>query len=260
MKLRSRLAVASLALLGLLSACSSVTPAADVPPLDGTAWVLASVPGHELVPGSIVTLRFDAGRATGVDGCNRYVTTYSTDGSRLQVLGNGAVTQMACPRPVMLQAVVFMKALADAQSYRIEGGQLQLLGAQGEVLATFAPQSQDVAGTSWQVTGYNNGKAAVVGVLEGTRVTTAFAADGKVSGSAGCNNYMGTYAQSGPSLKFGPTATTRKTCARPEGVMDQEQRFLKSLESVATGRQEGDRLELRTADGALAVSLARAAD
>ena len=58
MKLRSRLAVASLALLGLLSACSSVTPAADAPPLEGTAWVLSSLPGQSLVPGSIVTLAF----------------------------------------------------------------------------------------------------------------------------------------------------------------------------------------------------------
>jgi heat shock protein HslJ len=82
----------------------------------------------------------------------------------------------------------------------------------------------------------------------------SFAADGRVSGSAGCNNFMGTYTASGSSLKFGPAATTRKMCAQP-GVMEQEQQFLKALESVATIRQEGDRAELRTADGALAVSL-----
>ena len=37
--------------------------------------------------------------------------------------------------------------------------------------------------------------------------------------------------------------------------MEQEQQFLKALESVATIRQEGERAELRTADGALAMSL-----
>jgi heat shock protein HslJ len=65
---------------------------------------------------------------------------------------------------------------------------------------------------------------------------------------------MGTYTASGASLKLGPAATTRKLCAQP-GVMEQEQQFLKALESVATFRQEGERAELRTADGALAVSL-----
>ena len=257
MILRSRLAVASVALAALLSACTSVPPAAETPSLDGTAWVLSSLPGRTLELGTIVTLRFDSGRASGVDGCNRYVTSYAAEGATLRLLANGASTQMACPRPVMLQAVVYLQSLADTNAYRVEGGHLQLLGADGAVLATFTPQAQGVAGTRWRVTGYNNGRQAVVGVLDGTNLTLAFAADGKVSGSAGCNDYLGTYAQSGESLKFGPSATTRKLCAQPEGVMAQEQAFLKALQSVATARQEGDRLELRAADGALAVSLDR---
>ena len=40
--------------------------------------------------------------------------------------------------------------------------------------------------------------------------------------------------------------------------MAQEQAFLKALEPVATARVDGDRLELRTAAGALAVVLTRA--
>jgi heat shock protein HslJ len=46
-------------------------------------------------------------------------------------------------------------------------------------------------------------------------------------------------------------------CVEPEGVMEQEQRFLKALETVATARQEAGRVELRTADGAMAVTLKR---
>jgi heat shock protein HslJ len=47
-------------------------------------------------------------------------------------------------------------------------------------------------------------------------------------------------------------------CVAPEGVMEQEQQFLKALSTVATARFDGDRLELRTAEGSLAVSLVRA--
>jgi heat shock protein HslJ len=43
-----------------------------------------------------------------------------------------------------------------------------------------------------------------------------------------------------------------KMCNDPEGVMDQESQFLAALESAATYKIEGTRLELRTADGALA--------
>jgi heat shock protein HslJ len=140
MNLRTCRAIASIALAGLLSACATVSPAADTPSLVGTAWVLSALPGHTPVAGSIVTLRFEASRA---------------------------------------------------------------------------------------------------------------------SGSAGCNQYSGTYTSSGSSLTFGPAATTRMMCAEPEGLMEQEQRFLQALRSVASARLEGDRLELRSTDGALAISLTR---
>ena len=60
----ARLAIASLVLAVVSSACAAVppaaeAPAADPPRLDGTAWVLAELPGHARVPGSSITLRFE---------------------------------------------------------------------------------------------------------------------------------------------------------------------------------------------------------
>ena len=256
MHLRARPFATSIAVAGLLAAaCTSMAPAADSPTLDGTAWVLSSLPGRTLVPGTTATLQFEGGRAAGSDGCNRFSTSYAVDGATLKISPSGAMTQMACPPAIMEQARAVMASLQGASTYRVDAGQLLLVGADGAVVASFAPQSQALAGTSWRVTGYNNGRQAVVSVLTGTQLTMAFAADGRVSGSAGCNNYSGTYTASGTSLRFGPAATTRKMCAQPEGVMEQERQFLQALETVATIRQEGERAELRTADGALAVSL-----
>lgn len=257
MNLRIRLMTTGIALASVLSAaCTSMTSAPDLPDLDGTAWVLSSLQGRSLVEGATATLRFEGGRASGTDGCNRYATSYTADGSKLTFGTAGAATMMACAPEVMEQARDFTSSLGKTSSHRIEGGQLQLLGPDGAVVASFAPQSLALAGTSWRVTSYNNGRQAVVSVLAGTGLSMAFAADGRVSGSAGCNNFMGTFTVSGSSLKLGPPATTRKMCAQP-GVMEQERQFLKALESVATIRQEGERAELRTADGALAVSLQR---
>ena len=84
-----------------------------------------------------------------------------------------------------------------------------------------------------------------------------FGGDGRVAGSAGCNSYASTFRQQEQKLEIGATAATRRMCAEPERIMEQEQQFLKALETVTTARQESDSLELRTASGALAVRLAR---
>jgi heat shock protein HslJ len=49
-------------------------------------------------------------------------------------------------------------------------------------------------------------------------------------------------------------ASTRMTCSKPEGVMQQEQEYLNALPTAATYAIQGARLELRTADGALVAS------
>lgn len=257
MNLWSRLAAASLASSMFLAGCTAMPPSADVPDLKGTAWVLSAVPGQSPVADSAVTMRFEGGRVHGTDGCNRYATTYMAKGSAIEFGAKGAATMMACPPALMKQAEAFTNALTRARSHRVAGGRLELLSADGAVVATFAAQAQSLAGTSWRVTGFNNGRQAVVSVLPGTNVTMAFSGDGKVAGSAGCNRYTATYAVDGQKLTLGPAAATRRMCATPDRVMEQEHQFLKALETVATTRFEANRLELRTADGALAATLAR---
>ena len=252
-----RLALAGIALAALLGAYASVSPAADAPALDGTAWVLTALPGRALLPGKAVTLRFDDGKASGTDGCNRYALPYSTAGTTLKFEPHGISTQMACPPDVTDQAQAFMAAIDGTGGHRIGQGRLELLAADGRLLASFTPQSQDLAGTSWRVIGYNNGRQAVTSVLIGTTLSMSFSSDGRVGGSAGCNNYTAAYESSGAALEFGPAAATQRMCASPTGVMEQEQPFFKALETVTTARHEGDSLELRTASGALAVRLAR---
>jgi heat shock protein HslJ len=78
--------------------------------------------------------------------------------------------------------------------------------------------------------------------------------DGKVTGSAGCNRYTSTYQADGTRLKFTPAVATDEVCASAE-VMGQEQAFFRALETVTTKLMEGDELEARTAEGALAMAM-----
>ena len=234
----------------------AVAGSGDTASLDGTAWILKSLRGHTPAAGATATLRFDGGRVQGTDGCNRYTAPVATEGANITIGPRAATTNMACLPDIMKQADGFMAALTSAARYRMSGRELSLLGGDGALLATFAPQPQSLTGTSWRVTGINNGKDAVVSVLTDTSLTVSFAKDGKATGSAGCNHFTSTYQEGSGALTFTAPAATRRMCVTP-GVMEQEQFFLKALESVATMRMEGDGLELRTKDGALAVELRR---
>jgi heat shock protein HslJ len=234
----------------------TIAVSADSPPLGGTAWILTSLGGRVPPAEATATARFDGGRVQGTNGCNRYSAPVVIQGTKVEISPKAATTNMACPPKVMELADAFMTALISARSYRISSHQLELLEADGTVLARFSAQSQSLAGTSWHVTGINNGKEAVVSLVAGTSVTVNFATGGKVAGSGGCNNYTSTYTQDGGKLAFTAAAAQRRMCFA-SGVMEQEHAFFKALESVATARMEGNQLELRTADGALALSLER---
>ncbi|HEY6133028.1 MAG TPA: META domain-containing protein [Rubrivivax sp.] len=225
------------------------------PSIDNTAWTLASLPGATLPAAPVPTLRFDAGRVQGSDGCNRYAGSYSADDGRLQLGPHLVSTQMACPEPAQRLSAAFNAALAQVRSYRSDGAALTLLDAAGSSLASLAAQANGLAGTAWQVGAYNNGKQAVVSLLPGTTMTLAFLPEGRVGGSAGCNSFSGSYTVAGDLLSLSRVATTRRLCGQPDGLMAQEAAFLSALETAATARRERDRLELRSATGALAATL-----
>jgi len=233
-------------------------PATDtLPSLDGTAWVLENLTGRTLVDGQRPTLQFTGGdRVSGSDGCNRFSGRYTVAKRAFKVVPPLASTQMACPAAIGEQARAYVEALTVAGSYQIADGRLQLIAASGTPLATFIAQSTDLANTSWRAAGINNGREAVAGVVAGADVTLQFGGDGQASGWAGCNRWSASYTVDRSSLQFGPPAATRKMCAEP-GVMVQEQNFLNALATVSEARMEGDRLELRTAQGAMALVLYR---
>ena len=102
------------------------------------------------------------------------------------------------------------------------------------------------------MTGYNNGKQAVVSALPDTEVIAIFGADGQLSGSAGCNTYNAPFAVDGNKIKIGMAITTRMACPQP--IIDQETLYLAALQTAATYKIEGIKLELRSTTNALVAS------
>ena len=236
-------------------AMSSQVSAAS--PLTGKIWILSSLGGKAPLQGTELTAEFIAKRrVSGSAGCNRYVGTYKVSGSSIRI-SRLATTKKACAEPIDRQETAFLKALSGARSFAVSGATLTLRSAGGQRLATFQAQTQALAGTSWEVLAYNNGKQAVVSVLAETTLTATFGKSGSLTGFAGCNDYNASYKAAAPKISIGPVASTRKHCEQPAGVAEQETSYLAALDTAATYRVEGSRLELRTAGGALAVELQR---
>jgi heat shock protein HslJ len=68
--------------------------------------------------------------------------------------------------------------------------------------------------------------------------------DGKVGGSSGCNQYGGEYKVDEDTLSFGNIISTLIACLTPDGVMAQEQKYLKLLKSASRYQIVAQRLEI----------------
>ena len=245
----------------LVTSCASAVPATPSPtggsPV-GVTWSLVELAGHKPVDGAPVTLAFaDDGAVTGSGGCNRLSGTYEIDGDRLTFGENMASTAMACSEDVMAVEAALLDALVQTRGFAVDDDTLTLTSDDGSTLGTFAAQAQGLAGTSWVLTGYNNGAQAVVSPILGVEVTLAFGDDGSLSGFGGCNRLFGDYTSADGEISFGLVGSTRMACASPEGVMEQEAAFIAALSTAATYTIEGDKLAMRTADDAMAVNFVR---
>jgi heat shock protein HslJ len=223
-------------------------PAASANLQDST-WRLIRLPGQTLPAvqeRNAVTVSFEAGRVHGFSGCNQFMGSYTLEGDKLAV-GRLAGTMMACPEPAMAVESRFLKAFSGALTVAVAGDTLTLTPADGGEALQFerAPPPR-LEGVLWEVTGYNNGRQAVVSPRIGTRLTLTFR-DGQVSGSGGCNRFHGAFTAEGVKLKIQPLATTRMACV--DEVMAQEQAFLRALERATTWAIVRGMLDVHGADG-----------
>jgi heat shock protein HslJ/membrane-bound inhibitor of C-type lysozyme len=142
-------------------------------------------------------------------------------------------------RPIT--ATILDRPCADAATgmprpftVRVEYAGQTLLGCGGETDAL-------LRGDPWVVE-----EIAGAPLVRGSRVSLAFDDQGRVTGTASCNNFTAPYSLTGEGLTIGAAAATRKACG--PAVMKQEAAFLAALAAV-------QRIEV-TADGTLVLHTA----
>ncbi len=249
---------AGVVLLGGVAACGSEEggTAGPVPTARGGAtltgpWTLVSYARDgETVEAAARPATLDVkddGKLSGTTGCNSFAGTWTSSGGDAVSIVVGPMTRMACTdEATNAQEQAMITGLAAVSVATLERGSLVLSGE--GVRLNFERGPQGVEG-SYQVTGVNNGRDAVVGSAANEAQSIEFSSDGTVSGNSGCNSFSGTYATSGDQLSIAQLAVTQRACADPE-VDAAEQQFLAALPRVATWDRSGQTLTLRDADGA----------
>lgn len=221
--------------------------AADPATLVGSAWRLATYNGEAVDVRRPVTLIFGETRYWGQSECRGYVGTYQVSRDDLVFPGTSMLGE-SCPDEQLL--------LPENGDYQFVDGRLTITSARGDTY-TYDPLSADsalpLAGTEWQLlafVGSGDIPAAVQESLPETAITATFDAElAGLTGNAGCNEYGGAYEASANTLSVGELVRTEMFCMEPEGVMDQEDRYLSWLAEATGYQSHGTLLWLEVADG-----------
>lgn len=224
-------------------------------PLEGTEWrlVKAQLSGaYADIPAEVeATLLMQDGQAGGSGGCNQWSTTYVLDGANLTFSDQITMTLMMCVGPGGDVETFYLADLPGITDWAIDGDTLTLSNETGPVLA-FRPQAESGPSVEgdWIITQYNDGQGALVAIRDGSAQLTI--ADGHVSGTAGCNRFMGSVSQVGAAITVSQLGSTEMYC---EGLMDREAAVMASLMASATAAADGDGLVLLDAAGTVQLRL-----
>ncbi len=201
--------------LMVLTSCQTVPPVSETPPTgqlytargNEPGWIL-KMDGRTLdYEGNYGDTKIKVAAPEGRPSFNgmRYVT------ERLTV----DVTYASCADDMSGKRFAdTVTVLANGQEYKGCGGR------------ALPPESLD--DTTWTIVMMDQ-----LSVLEGINTEVRFA-DGRISGTAGCNRFNGTYSVVRDALTFGSVASTKMMC--PEKQMAQEMKFLAILTGPVTKR------------------------
>lgn len=132
-------------------------------------------------------------------------------------------------RLALVALVVLASCSSDSSSSE------EAAGTEGEADVASTPTPFD--GTTWLLTELPGRSAVTTGVE-----VTAHFADGAITGTAGCNRYLGTYRSTGDELTVEAGAATAMACPPP--ASDVERTYLDALNAVAGQRRTGTTLTL----------------
>ena len=173
------------------------------------AWVVESVTGHEIVPGTEIILREQEGRLSVSAGCNQMGGTLTDNGDTWTV-SEMAQTEMACDEARMAQDTWVADLLAAGPAVtRTDTGLVLTAGDNSMTLVERAAAS--LTDTTWELTGLISGDS--VSSLPATATSaTMTIVDGMLSLTGLCNGVGGEVTIVGDQLTVELGPATLMSC------------------------------------------------
>ena len=237
-------------------------------PLIGTFWRLESCRTADaaswFIPGETITAVFHENWITGSDGCNYYSAHYNLTGNSLSI-GTIRSTLMSCIRlgNVIQRECNYYSLLRKVNTVTAHDDRLIFLDAEGTPVLSFTKiWPEPLVGTTWRLVHYHTPNA-LLSVIPGTSITAIFDENGRVTGSAGCNNYFAQYNLTGNLLSINTIGAAPdkhdRVCNAP-GVMVQEGTYLALLGNVRNFSIQGEELRFPDDEGATLLEYKKAQD
>lgn len=175
--------------------------------------VLLKINGKK-VDNQSVYFTLNDNKMSGKSGCNRFSASYKLAGHKIEFTP-GMGTLMACDEESMQLEEQFLKAL-ESRNFDIEtaGSVVKFKKPNSkEVVMEFSIPSENdiwsfIDGKKWKLIMLEN-----VGQDYGKTFIQFNAADKKVNGNSGCNNFFGTYSTKANTINFKSLGSTRMACS-----------------------------------------------
>ena len=195
--------------------------------LSGRTFVSTEVTGHDLVPGSTITMTFPNAQTVSVNaGCNTMSGGASVEGGVLQV-GPLATTQMGCPAPLMTQDAWLAALLTKGMAIEAQGETLVLSADEVTITLTdrkVAEPDLPFVGTDWLLDG-----------IVANDAVTHYGVVATMSTDGSRINYLACNTHSGKITINGNTATTEMVLSTNMACADSRADVEKAMESVLDG-------------------------
>ena len=211
---------------------------------------------YPLVAGTQISLWFpEDGRLVANAGCNTIGgDNVSLSDGKLSASGSMGMTEMGCDAPRHKQDEWLAKLLESKPSWKLDESTLTLTS--GQTVLTLldkkvAKPDLPLEGTKWTVNTVFTGDVASNSV--GMEKAYLVFADGKVTGSTGCNQLNGTATISGSEITFGDIATTKMGC--PDPLTQVERSVLLVLKGTVPFTIDSNALTLNHPQGANGLGL-----
>ena len=234
----------------VLTFARKVPPAVDLA-LQDTGWALTQLQGGAPLEGSHLSLDLGPEGFSGFTGCNRYGGEYAaaSDGEfRTPEIWQ---TEMECPTPALMeQEQAYLGLLQGIVAYQLVEDGLELVDATGEMLLAYAPQpafemeSGDLVDTAWQLVSMDGADP-----VAGSTLTLAFHNDHRLSGHAGCRDYVASYQASRDDISLLSLAMIDAGCTMEDTLLQQDAVYTTLLEWASQVHLGKGWLEVLTARG-----------